>query len=204
MRGYRTGILWGWAVIALLVGGMGFPLSAGAVDFPFHPGMTEIGLRSGYSTGVSKSVDMIPVSLRLGYVLYSGKYWFLPRGALEVATEPFVSPITSVQSGKNGSIEMGLALPMLTYYFDIGNHLVPYIEGGVGLLYTDLRGFRLGGHFQFLSQGGAGLSYFFTDNTALNLSWRFRHISNASLDDDNVGLNSYVFQVGFSYLLPAR
>jgi opacity protein-like surface antigen len=147
---------------------------------------------------------MVPVSLRLGYILYSGKYKFLPRGALEVATEPFVSPITSVEAGKNGSIEMGLALPMFTYHFDMGNHLVPYIEGGVGLLYTDLSGFRLGGHFQFLSQAGAGLSYFLTDNTALNLSWRFRHISNAGLYDDNVGFNSYIFQAGFSYFLPVH
>ena len=91
---------------------------------------------------------------------------------------------------------------MFTYHFDIGHHLVPYIEGGVGLLYTDLRGFHLGGPFQFLSQGGVGLSYFFTDNAALNLSWRFRHISNAGLHSDNVGFNSHVFQVGFSYFFP--
>ena len=90
------------------------------------------------------------------------------------------------------------------YHFDIGSHIVPYIEGGVGLMYTDLRGYGLGSHFQFLSQAGAGLSYFLTDNTALNLSWRFRHISNASLYDDNRGFNSYIFQAGFSYFRPAH
>ena len=202
MKECRAGSRWGWVMIMLLASVIVFPLSADATDFPFQRGTMEVGLRSGYNIGADRNADMIPVSLRLGYVLYSGKYKFLPRGALEVATEPFVSPITSVESGKDGSIEMGLALPMFTYHFDIGNHIVPYIEGGVGVMYTDLRGYRLGSHFQFLSQGGAGLSYFLTDNTALNLSWRFRHISNASLYDDNRGFNSYIFQAGFSYFLP--
>ncbi len=204
MRGRRASIFRGRAAILMLVGGLAYALPVRAADFPYNPGMVEVGLRSGYSTGAGKNVSMAPVSLRLGYVLYRGKPWIFPRGALQVATEPFVSPITSVRPGKSGSIEMGLALPLLAYHFDLGNHLVPYIEGGVGLLYTDLRGFRLGGHFQFLSQAGMGLSYFLTDQVALNLGWRFRHISNAGLHDDNVGLNTYTFQAGLSYFLPAR
>jgi len=191
------------ALLVLAVAGTFAPPAHGE-DFPLPRGTAQIGLRSGFATGVTKSVTMAPVSLRLGYVLYQGKPWLFPRGALEVATEPFVSPITSVRPGTSGSIEIGLGLPMFAYHFNLGNRLVPYIEGGVGLLYTDLRGFHLGGHFQFLSQGGMGVNYFLTDNTALNLGWRFRHISNAGIDGDNVGLNTYTFQAGVSYFLPAR
>ena len=99
-------------------------------------------------------------------------------------------------------MELGLGLPVLTYYFDTGTRFTPYIEGGLGLLYTDLRGYSLGGHFSFMENIGVGASYFLTQNIAFNASWRFRHISNAGLYDDNAGLESGIFLAGFSYFLP--
>jgi hypothetical protein len=159
----------------------------------------EIGFRLGYSVATREDVRAVPLSLPLGYIFYSGKYGHLPSGALQIVGEPFVTPIAS---SKGGAIEAGLAFPVFRYNFDVGSRFVPYIEGGGGLMYTDLEGFNLGGKFQFLSFGGLGLSYFLTENHALNIGWRFRHISNAGIHGDNSGLNSFIVQTGFSFFIP--
>jgi len=191
-----------WVVVALLFGGMS-PLHA--ADLLPQPGSWEVGVRSGYSIG-QRNVDMVPVHLRIGYTVFKGKKWVIPRGALEVGIEPFASVITSVAnpSTRSGSLELGGVLPVLTYYFDLGYRIYPYIEGGLGVLYTDLRGYNLGGHFSFMETVGTGVTYFLNENVALNVGWRFRHISNASLYDENAGLNSDIIMGGISYFFPAR
>lgn len=195
------GALWEWAMMTFLAAAIVIPIKGKAAEFPFRPGMKELGPRVGYGVAKDEDVQMVPLSLSLGYILYSGKYSVLPSGALELAVEPFISPIAS---SKGGSVEAGLALPVFRYHFDVGRSFVPYVEGGVGALYTDLRGFNLGGKFQFLSLGGLGLSYFLDENRALHFGWRFRHVSNLGIHDDNAGLNSFIVQVGFSFFLPPR
>jgi hypothetical protein len=147
---------------------------------------------------------MVPINFRVGYTTFRGKWWIIPSGALEISAEPFISVITSIKPGTDGSIEMGLGLPEFTYYFDTGTRLMPYIEGGLGMLYTDLRGYHLGGHFSFTENVGVGASYFLNNNMALTAAWRFRHISNAGLYSDNAGLESGLFLAGFSYFLPQQ
>jgi lipid A 3-O-deacylase len=190
----------GEVIVGLVLWG---PTALYAADLLPQPGSWEFGLRSGYSIS-QRNVDMVPVHLRVGYTLFKGKKWLFPSGALEVSAEPFASVITSITrpSNRSGSTEFGLGLPVLTYYFDLGNSLYPYIEGGLGLLYTDLRGYNLGGHFQFLETVGAGATYFLSNNLAINLGWRYRHISNANIYKDNAGLNSSIILAGFSYFLP--
>ncbi|MBM4257113.1 MAG: acyloxyacyl hydrolase [Deltaproteobacteria bacterium] len=165
-------------------------------------GTWELGLRTGYIWGLRKHAEMIPINLRIGYTVFKGQWGFIPAGAFEISAEPFASVIHSIRPGKHGDIELGLGLPVFTYYFDTGTRLAPYIEGGLGLLYTDLRGYSLGGHFSFMENIGVGASYFFNKNLAFNAMWRYRHISNANLYDDNAGLDSGVILAGFSYFLP--
>lgn len=93
-------------------------------------------------------------------------------------------------------------LPVLSYHFDLGSRLSPYIEGGLGILYHDYQGYDLGDGFTFTEMAGAGLSYFLHDNVSLSLGYRFRHTSNASLYDENDGLNSHSLLAGVSFFLP--
>jgi opacity protein-like surface antigen len=189
----------GWLVATLMLWGI-TPLYA-ADPLP-QAGTWNTGLRTGYSIGLRKHAEMVPVNLHIGYSVWKGQKWFLPPGALEIAAEPFASAISSIRPSTSGSIELGLGLPVLTYYFDLGMRIYPYLEGGLGLLYTDLRGYHLGGHFSFMENVGAGISYFVRDDLALNVGWRYRHISNANLYKDNAGLDSGIFLAGFSYFLP--
>jgi len=198
MRNWRR---WG---LSCMVAGVLFcgGTSAFAEEVLPKAGTWELGLRTGYIWGMRKHAEMIPINLRVGYTVFKWQWWIVPAGAFEVSAEPFVSVIHSIRPGTHGSIELGSGLPVLTYYFDTGTRFAPYIEGGLGLLYTDLRGYSLGGHFSFMENIGLGASYFFSQNLAFNAMWRYRHISNANLYDDNAGLDSGVILAGFTYFLP--
>ena len=198
MRNWRR---WG---LSCMVAGVLFcgGTPASAEEMLPKAGTWELGLRTGYLWGMRKHAEMIPINLRVGYTVFKGQWWIVPAGAFEVSTEPFVSVIHSIRPGTHGSIELGLGLPVFTYYFDTGTRFAPYIEGGLGLLYTDLRGYSLGGHFSFMENIGLGASYFLSENLAFNAMWRYRHISNANLYDDNAGLDSSVILAGFTYFLP--
>ena len=196
-------------------------------------GSWNVGLRSGYSIS-ERNIDSVPINFHIGYILFKGKPWIFPAGAFEIATEPFLSAVTRHSNQREGSgvwnlvrvgnnartediervrkrgrkrdasIEAGLMLPVLSYHFDLDSRLSPYIEGGLGILYHDFKGYDLGGGFTFTEMAGAGLSYFLDDNVSLNVGYRFRHTSNASLYDENDGLNSHSLLAGFSYFLPQR
>lgn len=198
MRNWRR---WGMSCLVVLGVLCGSGISY-AEDVLPKAGTWEVGLRTGYIWGLRKHAEMIPVNLRLGYTLFKGQWWIVPAGALEISAEPFASVMHSIRPRNSGSVELGLGLPVFTYYFDTGTRFAPYIEGGLGVLYTDLRGYELGGHFSFTEAIGVGASYFLSDNFALNAMWRFRHISNASLYDHNAGLESGIVLAGFSYYLP--
>ena len=178
-------------------------------DLP-SKGTWSFGMQSAYSVSAdsgSRKIDRVPVHLRIGYTAFKGSKWFLPSGSLEIATEPFGSIVTrKIQAGarekRKASFEVGLMLPVLTYHFDAGLRLYPYIQGGLGVMYHDFQGYDLGGGFNFAEMVGGGATYFLDDNLTVNLGYRFRHASNASLYDENRGLNTHTFTAGFSYLLP--
>lgn len=71
------------------------------------------------------------------------------------------------------------------------NKIVPYIEGGTGLIYTDFRRNDQDLRFLFNPLIGAGLRM-----DSKFLYFRIHHISNSSLDKSNRGLNSVVLGIG--------
>ena len=189
-----------WLSVTLVVWGVA-PLCAD--DLLPQAGTWALGIRSGYSTSPRK-LDTVPVQIHVGYTVFKGKAWILPEGALEIGVEPFVSAVTRITrpDKRSGSIEAGVMLPVLTYSFDLGYRLYPYIEGGLGALYHDIKGYGLGGGFSFAETVGAGMSYRLDENLMLSVGYRFRHMSNAGIYNDNKALNSNIFLAGFSYLFP--
>ncbi len=77
----------------------------------------------------------------------------------------------------------------------------PYINLGAGFAYTDWtkRGRELGSDFEFLLNGGAGIEFYKTREGAFNLNYKFWHISNAGIKRPNIGLNTHVFSIGYSF-----
>jgi hypothetical protein len=193
--------VWGW-MVASIVWASVVPVQA--QDVLPKAGTWSSGIRAGYTFSLdNKGVEMIPIHLHIGYTLFKGKPWLLPEGSFEIGVEPFASVITSLKrDNAKGSNEFGLVLPVLSYYFNLGGGFAPYVVGGLGVMYKDLRGYHLGGKFTFMETAGVGLSYFLNENITMSAEWRYRHMSNASIYKENSGLNSGIILAGISYYLP--
>jgi lipid A 3-O-deacylase len=72
----------------------------------------------------------------------------------------------------------------------------PYIEGGIGLIYTEHRVIDQGLHFNFNPQIGFGSEFSFDSGATYFASLRWHHISNGGLDHENRGVNSIVLVIG--------
>lgn len=75
----------------------------------------------------------------------------------------------------------------------------PYIEGGVGGSYTNFEKHDLGSDVNFLLFLGLGVRWQMSPNFAMELGYRYRHLSNAYLGDSNQGLNTHQIQVGLVF-----
>jgi hypothetical protein len=85
---------------------------------------------------------------------------------------------------------------LLDYRYDTGSRFVPFFDGGEGIVLTTLDALRLGGPFEFSSQVGGGLHYFYAAQDAITIAARYRHISNAGIKEENSGLNTLFITVG--------
>jgi opacity protein-like surface antigen len=89
--------------------------------------------------------------------------------------------------------------PLLLYNFSATEKITAFAEAGLGLLYTDLDPERFGSSINFTPQAGIGVRYQLTDALALRFSYRFHHISNGGLDDENRSIDSNVLILGVAF-----
>ena len=87
---------------------------------------------------------------------------------------------------------------MALYYLEfISNHrLNPYIEGGIGVIYTDFQVDGQGSRFNFNPQIGIGTEFKADSGPPYFGAVRLSHISNAGLHEDNRGMNSVIIMIG--------
>ena len=91
--------------------------------------------------------------------------------------------------------------PKIKYTFAALNRIRPYAEFAGGPFWTDLAGKipEESSQFNFVLMAGFGVSYFLTDRAALNVGYRFQHISNGGTRYPNLGLNASLPFGGFSF-----
>jgi len=116
-------------------------------------------------------------------------------GMLQFIIEPFVSyafdPNNNAEAGNNFALKIGLVPDDWK--------IQPYFKGGVGVIYLTQHFREQGTQFNFNEFAGFGLHYFFTKNTALTLEYRYRHISNAGIEQPNHGVGTNIGLCGVSY-----
>lgn len=157
--------------------------------------LKEVGLYSGWGradVGDGNDYDTVYIGGRFGFNLEKPLKWDLP-GALLFMVEPFANPV--IEPDSNWEAGVGL---LLKYAFPLGNKFYPYIEGGSGGIYISEKTKRQGSNGNFVDQAGAGLYYFLRDDLALNVGYRFRHISNLSIKKPNRGIDSHFVIGGIS------
>ena len=165
-----------------------------------HKWLREISLMTGFGTASlekkSGDYEIIPVLPQFGFDINPllEKMNITPGGTLEFVTEPIINVVI----GPDYETEVGFSL-LLKYSDKITSRIAPYVEGGVGIIYSGLHTHEQGTQYNFLTQVGVGLQCFLNDNFALTGGYRFRHMSNAGITDDNSGINHNFFLVGLSY-----
>jgi len=84
------------------------------------------------------------------------------------------------------------------YYIDrfAKGSLRPYVEGGIGGIYTEWRVDGQASHLNFNPQLGIGTEFSVGPTATYLAALRLHHISNAGLKKDNRGANSIVFVIG--------
>ena len=111
------------------------------------------------------------------------------RSKAEVTAGLRTSPRT------RGMVSVGM---MALYYLDFisSQRFNPYIEGGIGVIYTDFHVEGQGSRFNFYPQAGIGAEIQVDSGPPFFGAVRISHISNAGLHDDNRGMNSVILMIG--------
>ena len=185
------------AVIAVCVGcAVAFAQQSTADNDNFFKG---IELLTGFGTSDTSfqgKYQMIPVFVDFDFNIKTlpllKKY--LP-GMLEFVLEPFAfgvfKPDSNAEAGINFLLKIGF-LPETSRF-------QPYFKGGVGLLYMSQHLLEQSTQFNFNEPASLGFHYFFQENVALTLEYRFRHLSNAGMKSPNHGVNTHFALCGIAY-----
>jgi hypothetical protein len=175
------------AAVALLIACFAAPATA------LDSVLLELGMNEG-----DEDVERYGAALRwdLGVKWLETGDWYL--GTYLEASVTYWDG-TRGTTGENDLVDFGLT-PILRYQRSPSHGLAPFVELGVGAHAHTEDGigdrdfdipFAFGTHF------GAGAR--FGDGGRYELVYRFQHLSNAGLGDDNPGINFHVIQLGYHF-----
>ena len=118
------------------------------------------------------------------------------RGLIQYQLEPVVGVITV----PNGKAEFGLSFAGFKYNFTAReDRWLPYSNFGFGVIYEPIGHHVQGTDFNFIIQTGLGVQYFLDEKRAINIQYRYRHISNATIKTPNSSINSSFILLGLSF-----
>jgi len=151
-----------------------------------------LSLNFGYTYDPDEDIRFLLAS---GFALYDyDKVW--PHRAPEALRFKVEA---SAGSTVNPQIRFMASAGILALYYLDGlssYRLRPYVEGGIGIIYTDFQVEGQGLRLNFNPQLGLGSEFRVGAGPPFFATVRLHHISNAGLNEDNRGLNSIVFMLG--------
>ncbi len=163
--------------------------------------LREWGVRAGGGVAPSSEIQYYAVHPYAGLALWDPvSRWFEQYGVRALwMLEPWAAYVDD-DHGRHQTSSFELGINAIFFRFVFGDHaLRPFIEGGEGAVYTDLRKQDLGTRLQFTSQIGGGLEYEISPGVALGLQVRFRHMSNAGMSSSNPGINTVYGLLGLTF-----
>ena len=169
------------------------PLDGKPLDLGFWAG-------GGFSVpGGTKDTQTFNAGVRLGKVLTEDHLGGFLRGNFEYAAD--VMPIYFVVQPAPAKNAFGSAFnPVnLKWNFTSADRVVPYLELGGGVLFTNHVVPLNTSHVNFLTHATLGFQFFNTERRAFTAGVRYEHISNAGLTVPNPGVNTVQFMIGMSW-----
>ena len=98
--------------------------------------------------------------------------------------ELLVEPFTNVVVSPGTNAEIGCSF-FLRYSVKLSTWIAPYLEVGLGFVYTTQHVHEQGSQSNFLTQPGIGAQFFIGKHYALTVGYRYRHMSNAGMATPN-------------------
>lgn len=177
-------------------GGEWIPLAAGDDKEARHTlGFSAGGGLGSFIFGGTVKHDFVFLNFHYGLILPDvigeGSWW---EGRWMMLGEATAGQETHPEDAWAASLT-----PVVRYLFGHPASVVPFLEAGIGLTWTEIGEPDLGGELQFNSQGGAGFYWFAEEDLAFTIQYRFIHYSNAGLRRPNGGVNIHAGMIGISY-----
>lgn len=113
--------------------------------------------------------------------------------------ELLVEPFTNVVVSPGTNAEIGCSF-FLRYSVKLSTWIAPYLEVGLGYVYTTQHVHEQGSQSNFLTQPGIGAQFFIGKHYALTVGYRYRHMSNAGMATPNRGVDSHFGIAGLTYV----
>lgn len=88
---------------------------------------------------------------------------------------------------------------LYTHIFSLEPRRIAYWDVGFGLLHFNELVRELATHTNFVEHIGCGLAWPAGDSRAFSVEYRFLHVSNAGRKHPNIGLNSSLISIGYSW-----
>lgn len=189
------------AAITLAVLALARPAPAFDPEATFARGTTIFGLQVG--GGAANNAEGHRRVSDIGFLTATprvSRLFFSPFGSgiLRSAVEPGIEGWFQYYLSPHEATAQGIKVAMRYHLIGFGR-LVPYLEATAGAGGTSLKVREIDSTFTFVLEAGAGLSYFVMDSVALNLGYRFQHISNGHTSSPNRGFNSDSGVAGVSF-----
>ncbi|MCG6534266.1 MAG: acyloxyacyl hydrolase [Syntrophales bacterium LBB04] len=115
------------------------------------------------------------------------------RGSLSAFFEPQFNP----SHNPDNNFEFGIGVG-IQYRYPLTEKIWGYLLGSIGPHYISLVTESQANGFIFSDTLGGGLYYFLSEGSAINIGYRFRHMSNAGLRYPNGGINTDILTVGYA------
>jgi len=185
------------SVIALLLGcylALVLPVAAHAEEPQYLPTRYGVALL----TGGAYDPDNIGMVIVQGEILTDYKR-FLSHRTPDKLRLKIEANLGLTTDGRHRSL-FSVGMLALNYFenWQVGT-CTPYVEAGIGAIYTDFQVKNQGSRINFNPQLGVGVEFPLQAGGAMTLGLRLHHISNGNLLKDNRGVNSALLMIGYLF-----
>jgi len=181
----------------------GFASSAHAQDGPETGGNeVEIWTAGGHGTnGITQHTGVWTAGFRYGWVITEPHGPGFLRGRFEYAVDAV--PVFVVFQPSNTAYGAAVNPFALIWDFDSHGRVIPYIDLGGGVLFTNTQVPAGTSRINFTTAGAVGL-HFLAGKKTWSADVRFMHISNAGLETPNPGINIVQLRLGLGWFTRPR
>jgi len=177
---------------------VGFASPVRAQDGPETDGHEiEFWTTGGHGTnGSTQHTSVWTAGFRYGWIITAPRGPGLLRGRFEYAVDAV--PVFVVFQPPNTAYGAAINPFALIWNFDAHGRVVPYIDLGGGVLFTNTQVPPGTSRINFTTSGAVGL-HFLARKVTWTADVRFMHISNANLVKPNPGINTVELRLGLGW-----